>query len=194
MNVNDEQLEFWIKHLDLLEAVKHSFKNKTVLNYGCDNGFLAENIRRFGASSVTARNLTYQDFAHCYFPNITINNDDQVLPYDIVVLMGTEYFTDHFNLIKQITSQAQERIFLLTNFGAETTNSIIGCNFGKEYLQMPNLSWFVEMFQTQDFFIDNVVKYKTQYYNQEMMFLSVYNSKIIESTPIDLEQEYMWSE
>ena len=194
MNVNDEQLEFWIKHLDLLEAVKHSFKNKTVLNYGFDDGFLAENIRRFGASSVTARNLTYQDFAHCYFPNITINNDDQVLPYDIVVIMGTEYFTDHFNLVKQITSQAQERIFLLTNFGAETTNSIIGCNFGKEYLQMPNLSWFVEMFQTQDFFIDNVVKYKTQYYNQEMMFLSVYNSKIIKSTPIDLEQEYMWSE
>ena len=98
MNPNDDQLEFTIKHLDLLLEVKHTFINKSVFVYGGDNGFCAETIRRFGASSVTCWNVVDRDFAEEYYPKIIYDDVGASLKYDITVLMqGVETFENKYN-------------------------------------------------------------------------------------------------
>lgn len=191
MNPNDDQLEFTIKHLDLLLEVKHTFINKSVFHYGGDNGFCAETIRRFGAKAVTCQNVIEKDFAEEYYPEI---NAGASLEYDITVLMqGFETFENQAQLVKDIANQTQERAYILTHYGAESPNPIIGCSF-EPYQQMPNLVWFSKMFKKYNFEIESVLRYRRQYLNHEMMFLSVYNSKVIESTPVDIEKEWEWRE
>lgn len=194
MNHNDDQLEFTIKHLDLLAEVKHTFRNKSVFDFGGDNGYRAETIRRFGASEVTCWNFVDRDFAEEYYPNLISNDVGANLQYDVTVIMQDfEHCTNQTQLINDIVTQTRERVYILAHFGAETPNPIIGCHFNP-YMQMPNLAWFVETFKQYSFEIENVLRYRTQYFNHEMMFLSVYNSKNIDSTPIDIDKEWQWHE
>ena len=194
MNPNDDQLEFAIKHLDLLFQVRHTLKDKSVFDFGGDNGYRAETIRRMGAKTVTCYNFVDRDFAEEYYPNLILNDVGARFEYDVTVVMqGLEHYTDQVQLVKDIVAQTKERVYILTFFGTESPNPIIGCSFDP-YQQMPNLSWFIETFKQHSFEIENVLKYRSQYLNHEMMFLSVYNSKTVESTPIDIEKEWQWCE
>ena len=194
MNPNDDQLEFTIKHLDLLLEVKHTFINKSVFHYGGDNGFCAETIRRFGAKEVTCSNVVNRDFSEEYYPEIIYDDVGASLKYDITVLMqGVETFENQVQLVKDIANQTRERAYILTPYGTESPHPIIGCSFDP-YQQMPNLVWFSKMFKKHNFEIESVSRYRTQYLNYEMMFLSVYNSKNIDSKPIDIEKEWEWRE
>lgn len=194
MNPNDDQLEFTIKHLDLLAEVKHTFRNKSVFDYGGDNGYRSETIRRMGAKTVTCYNVVNQDFAEEYYPDLIMNDVGASLQYEVSVLMeGLEYYKNQAQLVKDIVTKTQERVYILTHYGAESPNPLICCNFNP-YIQMPNLAWFVETFKQYSFEIENVLRYRTQYLNHEMMFLSAYNSKMIDSTPINIEKEWKWCE
>ena len=106
---------------------------------------------------------------------------------------GLEYYKNQAQLVKDIVTKTQERVYILTHYGAESPNPLICCNFNP-YIQMPNLAWFVETFKQYSFEIENVLRYRTQYLNHEMMFLSAYNSKMIDSTPINIEKEWKWCE